>query len=111
MMIRAVTARARCGRGPTTLQKPGRSRPHRGDSAYGDNAVVTACVQAGARFSVMLTKNPAVARAIAAIANRVRCVGARLWRVCDGAAMRERAGWDTMFCMGVIGRASWRAGG
>ncbi len=39
----------------------------RGDSAYGNRAVVHACLAADARFSVVLTKNPAVARAIAAI--------------------------------------------
>jgi hypothetical protein len=39
----------------------------RGDSAYGNSAVVGACRKAGARFSVVLTKNPAVARAIATI--------------------------------------------
>jgi hypothetical protein len=39
----------------------------RGDSAYGNGLVVTACLDAGARFSVVLTKNPAVARAIASI--------------------------------------------
>ena len=32
----------------------------RGDSAYGNSAVVAACVKAGAQFSVVLTKNPAV---------------------------------------------------
>jgi hypothetical protein len=37
----------------------------RGDSAYGNNA---ACVEAGVRFSFVLTKNRAVARAIASIA-------------------------------------------
>ncbi|MCA1704591.1 MAG: IS1380 family transposase, partial [Actinobacteria bacterium] len=36
----------------------------RGDSAYGNSAVVGACVKAGARFSVVLTKNPAVQRVI-----------------------------------------------
>ncbi|HEY8718267.1 IS1380 family transposase [Pengzhenrongella sp.] len=40
----------------------------RGDSAYGNSAVVNACLRAGARFSLVLTKNPAVARAIATIA-------------------------------------------
>ena len=40
----------------------------RGDSAYGNSAVVGACVKAGVRFSVVLTKNRAVARAIGAIA-------------------------------------------
>jgi hypothetical protein len=39
----------------------------RGDSAYGSSAVVGACVRAGARFSVVLTKDPAVSRAIASI--------------------------------------------
>ena len=39
----------------------------RGDSAYGNSAVVNACIKAGARFSVVLTKNRAVARAIATI--------------------------------------------
>ncbi len=39
----------------------------RGDSAYDSNAVVAACVQAGVRFSVVLTKTRAVNRAIAGI--------------------------------------------
>jgi hypothetical protein len=39
----------------------------RGDSAYGNSAVVHACVKANARFSVVLIKNPAVAAAIASI--------------------------------------------
>src|SRR5512142_3271035 len=39
----------------------------RGDAAYGSAAVVNACVTAGARFSVVLPKNPAVSRAIAGI--------------------------------------------
>jgi hypothetical protein len=39
----------------------------RGDSAYGNSAVVGACIRAGARFSVVLSQNPAVARAIAVI--------------------------------------------
>lgn len=39
----------------------------RGDSAYGTRAVIRACRRAGARFSLVLTKNPAVRRAIAAI--------------------------------------------
>ena len=30
----------------------------RGDSAYGNSAVVAACREAGAQFSVVLTKNP-----------------------------------------------------
>jgi hypothetical protein len=39
----------------------------RGDSAYGNSAVIGACVKAGARFSFVLIKNPAVAAAIAGI--------------------------------------------
>jgi len=39
----------------------------RGDSAYGNSAVVGACVRARVRFSVVLTKDPAVSRAIASI--------------------------------------------
>lgn len=39
----------------------------RGDSAYGTRSVVGACRRAGARFSLVLTKNRAVQRAIAAI--------------------------------------------
>lgn len=39
----------------------------RGDSAYGNGAVVGACRRAGARFSVVLTQNRAVTRAIATI--------------------------------------------
>jgi hypothetical protein len=41
----------------------------RGDSAYGNSCVVHACVHADARFSVVLIKNPAVAGAIASIAD------------------------------------------
>src|SRR5207249_2731528 len=40
----------------------------RGDSAYGNTAVIGACLQAGARFSFVLAKNAAVFRAIASIA-------------------------------------------
>jgi hypothetical protein len=36
----------------------------RGDSAYGNSAVVRACLRAGARFSVVLVKNQAVTQAI-----------------------------------------------
>jgi hypothetical protein len=41
----------------------------RGDSAFGNHAVVGACIKARARFSVVLTKNQAVNRAIASIAD------------------------------------------
>ena len=40
----------------------------RGDSAYGNGAVIGACVAAGVRFSLVLAKNSAVTRAIDAIA-------------------------------------------
>src|SRR6476660_1545616 len=40
----------------------------RGDSAYGTRAVVAACRRAGAQFSLVLTKNSAVQKAIDAIA-------------------------------------------
>src|SRR3954464_10823220 len=39
----------------------------RGDSAYGSRAVVRACLRGTAEFSLVMTKNPAIARAIAAI--------------------------------------------
>lgn len=39
----------------------------RGDSAYGNSTVVTACQRAGARFSLVLAKNTPVAAAIAAV--------------------------------------------
>jgi hypothetical protein len=39
----------------------------RGDSAYGTGPVVGACLKAGVRFSVVLTKQPTVTRAIASI--------------------------------------------
>ncbi|MBE1608634.1 IS1380 family transposase [Actinopolymorpha pittospori] len=39
----------------------------RGDSAFGNSAVVGGCVKAGVRYSVVLTKNPTVSRAIGSI--------------------------------------------
>ena len=39
----------------------------RGDSAYGNRAVVAACVRHGAQFSLVMTRNAAIERAIAAI--------------------------------------------
>src|SRR4051794_2508873 len=39
----------------------------RGDSAYGSRAVVRACVRGKAEFSLVMTKNPAITRAIASI--------------------------------------------
>ena len=52
------TARAAGARGPILV---------RGDSAYGSRAVVAACVRHGAAFSLVMTRNTAVERAIAAI--------------------------------------------
>ena len=39
----------------------------RGDSAYGNRNVVRACRRTGAQFSLVMTRNPAVDRALAAI--------------------------------------------
>jgi hypothetical protein len=39
----------------------------RGDSAYGSRTVVRACRRAGAEFSLVMTRNPAVERAMASI--------------------------------------------
>jgi hypothetical protein len=39
----------------------------RGDSAYGSRAVIAACVRHGAHFSLVMTRSPAIERAIAAI--------------------------------------------
>jgi hypothetical protein len=44
----------------------------RGDSAYGSRPVVAACVRHGAQFSLVMTRNPAVERAIAAIDEAAR---------------------------------------
>ena len=52
------TARAAGATGPILV---------RGDSAYGNSAVVGACLKAKVRFSVVLTKNRKVAAAISAI--------------------------------------------
>lgn len=60
MVTEAIrTARAAGARGEILV---------RGDSAYGNSAVVDACVQAGAKFSVVLIKNRPVNKAIASIA-------------------------------------------
>jgi hypothetical protein len=75
--IRLRAGRANSGRGAASMVRDaiGVARAAgalgqvlvRGDSAYGNSAVVNACVKAGARFSVVLTKDPAVSRAIASI--------------------------------------------
>ncbi len=59
MVAQAInTARAAGAVGPILV---------RGDSAYGTRVVVTACVRAGAQFSVVMTRNAAIELAIAAI--------------------------------------------
>jgi hypothetical protein len=56
MITEAInTARAAGGTGDVLV---------RGDSAYANSAVVKACLDVGARFSVVLTKNRAVTAAI-----------------------------------------------
>jgi len=42
----------------------------RGDSAYGNSIVISACLRAGARFSFVLIKHPAVSAAIASISEQ-----------------------------------------
>ncbi len=42
----------------------------RGDSAYGNSTVINACLKAGARFSFVLIKNPAVSAATASISEQ-----------------------------------------
>jgi hypothetical protein len=59
MVAQAIgTARAAGATGPILV---------RGDSAYGNRKVVRACRRAGAQFSLVMTRNPAVDRAINAI--------------------------------------------
>lgn len=62
----------------------------RGDSAYGNRKVVRACRRAGAQFSVVMNRNPAIERAIAAIDESA-------WTpVCYPGAVRDPAtgAWD-----------------
>lgn len=59
MLREAITTARACGATGKILV--------RGDSAYGNSHVVHACVKAKVGFSVVLTKNRAVTRAIAAI--------------------------------------------
>jgi hypothetical protein len=59
MVAQAIgTARAAGASGPILV---------RGDSAYGNRKVVRTCRRAGAEFSLVMTRNPAVDRAITAI--------------------------------------------
>ena len=45
----------------------------RGDSAYGTRSVVRSCLRADAKFSLVMSRNAAVERAIAAIDEDVAC--------------------------------------
>ena len=61
MVAQAIsTARAAGASGPILV---------RGDSAYGSRKVVRACLRHGAQFSLVMTRNPAIERAIAAISD------------------------------------------
>ena len=59
MVAQAISTARSCGASATILV--------RGDSAYGNRKVVRACVGHGAQFSLAMTRNAAVDRAIAAI--------------------------------------------
>ena len=75
MRLRAGRANSGKGAGRMVAQAIGTARAAgaagqilvRGDSAYGNRAVVAACVRHGARFSLVMTRNNAIERAIAAI--------------------------------------------
>ena len=74
MRLRAGKTGSAKGAGPMVAQAIGTARAAgahgailvRGDSAYGSRAVVGACVRHGAQFSLVMTRNPAIDRAIAA---------------------------------------------
>src|SRR6266403_3414723 len=75
MRLRAGKSNSGKGAGRMVAQAIGTARAAgaagqilvRGDSAYGNRAVVAACVRHGAHFSVVMTRNAAIERAIAAI--------------------------------------------
>jgi Transposase DDE domain group 1 len=75
MRLRAGRANSGRGAGRMVAQGIGTARAAgasgqilvRGDSAYGTRAVVTACVRHGAQFSLVLSRNSAIERAIGAI--------------------------------------------
>jgi hypothetical protein len=75
MRLRAGKAGSAKGAGRMVAQAIGTARAAgasgkilvRGDSAYGNRAVIAACVRHGARFSLVMTRNRAVERALAAI--------------------------------------------
>jgi hypothetical protein len=75
MRLRAGRANSSKGAGRMVAQAIGTARAAgasgpilvRGDSAYGSRPVIRACLRAGAQFSLVMTRNPAVERALAAI--------------------------------------------
>ena len=75
LRLRAGRANSGKGAGRMVAQAIGTARAAgasgqilvRGDSAYGNRAVVAACVRQGARFSLVMTRNAAIERAITAI--------------------------------------------
>lgn len=75
MRLRAGKAGSGKGAGRMVAQAIGTARAAgatgsilvRGDSAYGNRKVVRTCLRAGATFSLVVTRNPAVDRALAAI--------------------------------------------
>jgi hypothetical protein len=75
LRLRAGRANSGKGAGRMVAQAIGTARAAgasgqilvRGDSAYGHRAVVAACVRHGAHFSLVMTRNAAIERAIAAI--------------------------------------------
>jgi hypothetical protein len=76
LRLRAGRANSGKGAGRMVAQAIGTARAARahgqilvrGDSAYGNRTVVRTCLRAGAQFSLVITRNPAIERAIAAIA-------------------------------------------
>jgi hypothetical protein len=75
LRLRAGRANSSKGAGRMVTQAVGTARAAgasgqilvRGDSAYGSRAVITACVRQGAQFSLVMTRNPAIERALAGI--------------------------------------------
>jgi hypothetical protein len=75
MRLRAGRANSGRGAGRMVAQAIGTARAAaasgqilvRGDSAYGNRAVVGTCLRYGAQFSLVMTRNPAIDRAIAGI--------------------------------------------
>jgi Transposase DDE domain group 1 len=75
MRLRAGRANSSKGAGRMVAQAIGTARAAgasgpilvRGDSAYGSRPVIRACLRARAQFSLVMTRNPAVERALAAI--------------------------------------------